>query len=78
MTGATADRFKIPMRGYLKEGYKADVSIVDVEEMKVDESKPDTKPTGIDFVLVNGKLVLENGNYVGGRNGEVVLKPVSK
>ena len=76
MTGATADRFKIPLRGYIKEGYKADISIINVDEMKVDESKPDTTPTGINYVLINGKLVLENDKYCGGRNGEVVLKPV--
>lgn len=78
MTGATADRFKIPNRGYLKPGYIADISIVDVDKMYVDQNKPDSKPTGIYYVFVNGKLVVDNCSYVGGCNGEIVLKKVTK
>ncbi len=31
-------------------------------------------PGGIIHVYVNGRAVLEDGNYLGGTNGEVVLK----
>ncbi len=78
MTGATADRYKIPGRGYLREGYKADITVLDLDSMKVDEGKPDFRPEGIVYVYVNGRPVLENGAYVGGRAGEVVLKAVKK
>ncbi|MBO4914439.1 MAG: amidohydrolase family protein [Oscillospiraceae bacterium] len=74
MTGATADRYEIPERGYLKPGYKADLTVIDLGEMRVDERKSDFKPGGIVHVVVNGRSVLENGEYVGGRAGEVVLK----
>lgn len=74
MTGLTADRYKISERGYLKPGYKADITVIDLENMKVDESKPDFRPEGIVHVYVNGSAVLENGEYIGGRSGEVVLK----
>lgn len=74
MTGATADRYKIPERGYLRPGFKADLTVLDLNRMKVEEQKPDFRPEGIVHVYVNGHAVLENGSYVGGRAGEVVLK----
>lgn len=74
MTGATADRYQIPRRGYLKPGCKADITVLDLDAMRVDESRPDFRPTGVVHVFVNGQPVLENGSYVGGRAGEVVLK----
>ena len=74
MSGATADRYGIPRRGYLRPGYKADITVLDPAKLGVDEKKPDAKPGGIEYVYVNGKAVLEEGRYVGGRAGEVVLK----
>jgi len=74
MTGATADRFGIPERGYLKPGYKADLTVIDLAHMRVDEKKPDAKPGGIVHVYVNGVAAVENGAYAGGRAGEIVCK----
>ena len=74
MTGATADRYRIPDRGYLKPGCKADITVLDLKKIKVNESKPDFRPEGIVHVYVNGQAVLENGNWQGCRAGEVVLK----
>ena len=74
MTGKTADRYKIPERGYLREGYKADITVIDLDGMRVDESKPDFRPEGIVHVYVNGHPVLQNGSYCGGKAGKVVLK----
>ena len=74
MTGATADRYKIPERGYLRPGYKADITVLDLERLRVDETKPDFRPEGVTYVYVNGRCVLEQGAYVGGRAGVVVLK----
>ncbi len=74
MTGATADRFGIAQRGYLKAGFKADVTVLDVDARRVDERKPDFRPTGIEHVYVNGRAVLQNGEYTGGCAGRVILK----
>ena len=74
MTGATVDRFGIRDRGYLKPGYKADITVIDLSRIRVNEKKPDSKPGGIIHVYVNGKAVLEGGEYLGGTNGEVILK----
>ncbi len=74
MTGKTADRYRIPERGYLKPGYKADLTVLDLSRIKTDEKQPDAKPDGIVHVYINGKAVLENGEYKGGAAGKVVLK----
>ena len=75
MTGATADRYRIPERGFLRPGYKADLTVLDLENLRVNEKQPDFKPGGIVHVYVNGHPVLENGSFLGGCAGEVVLKP---
>lgn len=74
MTGATADRYGIKERGYLKEGFKADISIIDPAKLSVNEAKPDAKPGGIHSVYINGKAALKNFEYIGGSNGEFILK----
>ena len=74
MTGATADRYKIPDRGYLRAGLKADLTVLDMDALRVDERKPDFRPAGIVHVYVNGHPVLENGEYTGGCAGKVLLK----
>ncbi|MDO5434824.1 MAG: amidohydrolase family protein [Clostridia bacterium] len=74
MTGATADRYGIKERGYLRPGYKADITVIDPQTLSVDESRPDAVPGGIVHVCVNGRTVIRNGGYIGGKNGEVILK----
>ena len=60
MTGAIADRYRIPGRGYLKEGYYADLTVFDEEIIR--RSTPDQgKSFGIDQVYINGRQVLRNG-----------------
>ncbi|MBR0514213.1 MAG: amidohydrolase family protein [Clostridia bacterium] len=57
MTGAIADRFMLPDRGYLKEGYYADLTVFDEEALK--NGIPDQeKPFGIEKVFINGVQVL--------------------
>ncbi|MCR5097836.1 MAG: amidohydrolase family protein [Lachnospiraceae bacterium] len=60
MTGAISDRFSLKERGYLKEGYYADLTVFDEDEIKA--ATPDQgKPFGIKKVYINGQLVLEDG-----------------
>ena len=74
MTGQTADRYGIPERGYIKPGYKADLTVIDLSHLKVNESKPDFRPEGIVHVYINGKPVLQNSCYLGEKAGKVLLK----
>ena len=58
MTGATADRFMLQNRGYIKKGYFADLTVFDEEQLK--KATPDkTQSFGIEKVFINGKLVLD-------------------
>ena len=58
MTGAIADRYGIPQRGYLREGYYADLTVFDEDALKA--GVPDQeKPFGIEKVFINGRLVLD-------------------
>ena len=62
MTGATADRFGFTDRGYLKEGYYADLTIFDEAALKA--GVPDqTKSFRIDSVYINGVCVLD-GDHI--------------
>ncbi|MBQ8995547.1 MAG: amidohydrolase family protein [Oscillospiraceae bacterium] len=74
MTGATADRYRLEDRGYLRPGYKADITVLAPDKLKVDERVPDFKPEGIEYVFVNGKQVMEKGVYLGGKAGELILR----
>ena len=57
MTGATADRFALPNRGYIKPGYFADLTIFDENEIRNSTEMHDT--FGIKSVYVNGSLILD-------------------
>ena len=57
MTGATAERFKLRERGYIRPGYYADLTAFSEEELK--NAIPDQKKSfGIHSVWINGKAVL--------------------
>ena len=57
MTGAIADRFMLPDRGYLTEGYYADLTVFDEEALK-NGIPYQEKPFGIEKVFINGVQVL--------------------
>lgn len=61
MTGATADRFMIKNRGYIKEGYYADLTVFDENKIK-NAVSDQTRSFGIEKVFINGNLVLDDGN----------------
>lgn len=62
MTGLTAKRFQIANRGKIAEGYFADLTIFDPQELSFDA---DTNTTnGMKYVYVNGKKVVENNSIV--------------
>ena len=59
MTGAIADRFQLPERGYLKPGFYADLTVFDEEALRT--ATPDREQSfGIEQVFINGRLVLDH------------------
>ena len=72
MTGAIADRFMLPERGYLKEGCFADLTVFDEEKLR--RAIPDQeKSFGVEKLFINGKLVMD-----GGELDEVALKTTGR
>jgi len=72
----TADALGIKERGWLRVGYFADVIVFD-EQAIADQAtydKPEALATGMRYVVVNGKIVVENGNYTGVLAGKALRK----
>ncbi len=76
MTGLPAKNFTIKKRGILKEGNFADVTIFDAEKIidKATFEAPHQYPEGIHFVIVNGEITLEGGQYHDVRAGKILRK----
>lgn len=77
MTSWPATRLRIPSRGLIKEGMWADVVIFDYDKIQDNATYdyPFRTPTGIDYVMVNGQVVIENGKHTGAKSGKVVYGP---
>jgi N-acyl-D-amino-acid deacylase len=76
MTSLPAQRFGLNDRGLLHEGMAADIVVFD-ENSVTDQStfdKPHQYSTGLSYVLVNGKITLENGKHNGTRAGAILYK----
>jgi len=74
MTGFPAERFKLSQRGLLKEGFFADIVIFNPDTI-IDTATYDNPrqfPVGIEHVIVNGKIALENGHCTGTTSGYAI------
>src|SRR5699024_6412835 len=76
MTGAPAQMLRLKDRGLLRENYWADIVIFDSLEIKENATydEPKQLPSGIEHVIVNGKLTVEHGEYTNERNGQVLRR----
>jgi N-acyl-D-amino-acid deacylase len=77
MTSWPATRMRIADRGLIREGMWADVVIFDYDKIQ-DRSTyehPDVTPDGIDFVIVNGQVVIDHGKHTGLRPGKILYGP---
>lgn len=77
MTSWPATRMRIASRGLIKEGMWADVVIFDYDKIqdRATYQQPLLSPVGIDHVLVNGQVVIEQGKHTGARPGKVIYGP---
>ncbi len=78
MTGLTAEKFGLTHRGFLREGYFADVVIVNPDTVidRATWTEPHTYPDGIDYVIVNGQVVIRQGEHTGKLPGRILKKTV--
>ncbi len=77
MTSFPAQRLGIPDRGLLRDGMRADVVVFHPKNVAAPATRRDPKqfPIGIEYVLVNGGVVLDRGRNTGERPGRVIRGP---
>jgi dihydroorotase/N-acyl-D-amino-acid deacylase len=77
MTSLPAQRVRLKDRGILKPGFYADITIFDPATVtdKATFENPHQYSEGVSHVLVNGKLVWENGAFTGNLPGMVLRGP---
>lgn len=76
MTYKAAKVFGLSDRGCLEEGKAADIVIFDqsIIKDKGTYTEPEQYPDGIETVIINGKVVIESGNYANLIAGDVIRK----
>ncbi|MDE0692593.1 MAG: amidohydrolase family protein [Gammaproteobacteria bacterium] len=83
ISGKSAEVLGLKERGELREGWHADINVIDYENLT--SCHPEyvndfphnggrlvVKSRGYDATLVAGKVVIQNGQYTGNRPGEVI------
>jgi N-acyl-D-amino-acid deacylase len=74
MTSLPAQKFQLRDRGILREGFAADIVVFD--EQKVQDNSTYDQPhqysSGFKYVLVNGKLTVDEGKHTGQRAGSTL------
>jgi N-acyl-D-amino-acid deacylase len=80
MTSAPAARLGLGDRGLLRDGYLADVVVFDPATVasKATYDEPRCFPSGIDYVIVNGVVVVDEGIHTGATPGRVIRRGGSK
>ncbi|MGZ8843660.1 MAG: N-acyl-D-amino-acid deacylase family protein [Pyrinomonadaceae bacterium] len=74
-----AETFRIPERGLIREGYFADVIVFDPKTV-ADRStyeQPELLAVGMNFVIVNGKIAVENSTFTGVLAGRALRKKIN-
>ena len=76
MTSLTAQKFGLKHRGQIKENYFADVVIFNPDKVSDQATweKPKQYPLGIEWVVVNGKIIIQNGEHTGSLPGRILKK----
>jgi N-acyl-D-aspartate/D-glutamate deacylase len=77
MTSLPAQRLGLKDRGLLREGYWADVVVFDPNRISdtATFANPKQYPAGINYVVVNGRVVIDRGNHTGERPGMALRGP---
>jgi N-acyl-D-amino-acid deacylase len=75
MTSFPAQRFGLQDRGLIRQGMTADITIIDLNKIRDRStySNPCLEPEGVDYVIVNGELVVDRGIFLKKSAGKVLL-----
>jgi N-acyl-D-amino-acid deacylase len=80
MTGAPAARVGLRERGLLRQGMFADITVFDPAKVidRATFEAPNQYPTGIEYVLVNGKVSVDKAQRTPALGGRVLRGPGHK
>ena len=76
ITGAPAKALHLENQGLLKEGYDANITVFDVQDLHAHATyrNPYRPNEGIIWVLVNGEIALQNGKTTGIKAGKILKR----
>ncbi len=76
MSGFPATRFRVPNRGFIQDGYAADLVIFDAATIADGATweRPLESPTGIELVMVGGETVVRQNVPTGALPGKVLRR----
>jgi dihydroorotase/N-acyl-D-amino-acid deacylase len=77
MTGLPAGNLGLRNRGLIREGYFADITIFDPKTVidRATFEEPNQYPVGINFMILNGEVEVDNGQRTPALAGRVLLGP---
>jgi N-acyl-D-amino-acid deacylase len=76
MTSLNAAKVGLRERGLLRIGHHADITLFDPETVidKATYTDPFHYPVGIEYVIVNGKVVIDEGEHTGAKPGRALRR----
>ncbi len=74
MTSFPAQRLGLQDRGVIRDGMNADITVFDAGSVRAPATRTDPKqfPVGIEYVIVNGTVVVDRGTHTGALPGRAV------
>ena len=80
MSGLPAQRLKLYDRGLIRPGMKADIAVFDPATVadKATFERPHQYAVGVKYVLVNGKVVIDDGKLTAERPGRILYGPAKQ
>ena len=71
-----AERHNLEGRGVIRKGGFADITLIDLHKMKVTATplEPRKQPGGVEHVIVNGVIAVENAVHTGVKSGRVLRR----
>jgi N-acyl-D-amino-acid deacylase len=74
MTSLPAEKLRLKNKGRISENYDADITIFNLDTV-IDNAtyeNPKRFPSGIEWVIVNGKVVVEKGQHTQATPGRTI------
>ena len=77
MTSLPAQILGVKDRGQIKEGFAADIAVFDAARVRETNSfeQPKSYAAGVPWVIVNGVVVIDNGQHTGAKPGKALRGP---